>query len=62
MQKLARILALSAAIGGATSMLLVASDLSNSQSLPIFVLGMIITLGALASARRLAGQDLSTRN
>jgi hypothetical protein len=54
MRKVPVILALGAALGGAASMILMATAPRNSLTLPIFIVAMIITFGALSTARRLA--------
>jgi hypothetical protein len=57
MNKLPVFLALAAAMGGALSMILIATAPRSSSTLPIFMVAMIITFGALSSARRLARQS-----
>jgi len=56
MRKLPLYLALAAALGGATSMVLIAFSPRSPASLPIFVIGMIIALGAASTAMRLLRQ------
>jgi hypothetical protein len=57
MRKLPVFLALSASVGGAASMILVTIAPRNPSTLPILVVGLIITFGALSSARRFARQS-----
>jgi hypothetical protein len=62
MHKLPLVLAVIAAIGGVASMILAVSGPRNASTLPIFVIAMIITLGALGSARRFVRQRRSAIN
>ena len=54
MRKLPVFLASAASIGGAVSMALVAAAPRNAYTDAIFIIGLIITLGALSCAKRLA--------
>lgn len=54
MRKLPVVLAMSAAIGGTASMVLLAFGLRGGSTFPMFAVAMIITFGALRSARRFA--------
>jgi len=57
MRKLPILLALGAALGGVVSMVLVAAAPHNASTSGIFIVAMIITFGALSSARRMARQS-----
>lgn len=56
MHKLPVFLASVAAIGGAASMILIATAPRSSVTLPVFVVVLVITLGAASSAKRLSRQ------
>jgi hypothetical protein len=61
MRKLPVVLATAAAIGGTAAMVLLAFDPRRGSTLPIFVIAMVITFGALSSATRCARQSSSLK-